>query len=228
MHIGLIMDGNGRWAKQRSLPRAAGHLEGLKASKRIVDSASKLGIDCLTLYVFSTENWNRPQQEVDYLMNLLAKKLPGETQFYYEHNVRILVRGNIEVLPEEAKNGVVFAVNKTSGCTGLTVVLAINYGGQDEIVRAVNKYIEANPGKKISVSELEENLDTPSLPRVDIIARSAGEMRLSNFLLWDSAYAEFLSIEKLWPDWGEEELRFIIDEYSKRNRKFGGLKNENK
>lgn len=222
------MDGNGRWANQRSLPRAAGHLEGLKAAKRIVDSASGLGIDCLTLYVFSTENWNRPKQEVDYLMNLLAKKLPGETQFYLERNVRILVRGNIDILPPEAKEGVLYAINKTKDCTGLTVVLAVNYGGQDEIVRAVNRYIENNPGKKISIPELAANLDTPSLPAVDIIARSAGEMRLSNFLLWDSAYAEFLSIEKLWPDWGEDELKFILQEYSKRNRKFGGLIVENK
>ena len=223
MHIGLIMDGNGRWAKQRSLPRAAGHLEGLKSSRRVVDAAIKLGIDYLTLYVFSTENWKRPQQEVDYLMNLLAKKLPGETDYYFKNNVRIRVRGNISVLPKDAQNSIVSAVEKTSSCTGLTVVLAVNYGGQDEIVRAVNKFIKNNPETDITIKTLEANLDNPDIPAPDIIVRSAGEMRLSNFMLWDSAYAEFLSIEKLWPDWNQEELEYILNEYSKRTRKFGGL-----
>lgn len=227
MHIGLIMDGNGRWAKLRSLPRAAGHLEGLKASKRVVDAAVNAGIDYLTLYVFSTENWKRPKQEVNYLMNLLAKKLPEETEFYYSRNIRIRVRGNIEILPKEAKDSVLYAINKTVSCTGLTVVLAINYGGQDEIVRAVNKFIKNNPQKKeISVQDIESNLDNPDIPAADIIVRSAGELRLSNFMLWDSAYAELLSIEKLWPDWTEAEIKYILEEYSKRCRKFGGLCSE--
>lgn len=224
MHIGMIMDGNGRWAKMRSLPRSAGHLEGLKSARRIVDAAVELGVQYLTLYVFSTENWKRSETEVNYLMNLLAKKLPGETEHYFKKNVRIRTRGNISALPDNARQGVEYAIKRTESCTGLTVVLAINYGGQDEIVRAVNKFISAHPNEEINVQSIEENLDTPDIPPADIIVRSAGEMRLSNFLLWDSAYAEFLSIQALWPDWGRNELEFILNEYSKRDRKFGGTK----
>lgn len=223
MHIGLIMDGNGRWAKQRSLPRAAGHLEGLKACKRIVVAASQLNIQYLTLYVFSTENWKRPEQEVSYLMNLLAKKLPGELSFYLENNVRIRVRGDIDALPQEAKDGITSMLKKTAHCTGVNVVLAINYGGQNEIARAVNKFTKANPGKEITEQDIRANLDNPDIPDPDLIARSAGELRLSNFMLWDSAYAEFLSVDKLWPDWDKEDLQFCLDELAKRTRKFGGL-----
>lgn len=224
MHIGLIMDGNGRWASQRQLPRVAGHLEGLKACKRVVTAAAQLGIDYLTLYVFSTENWKRPSQEVNYLMNLLEKKLPGEINYYLENNIRLKVRGDVSKLPEGGQKAVDFAIKETEKCNGITVVLAINYGGQDEIARAVNKYIKSNPGKEITIADIEANLDNPQVPAPDIIVRSAGEMRLSNFMLWDSAYAEFLSIDKLWPDWDKPELEFILNEYSKRNRKFGGLK----
>ena len=223
MHLGLIMDGNGRWAKQRSLPRAAGHLEGLKAVKRVTLAAKKLGVNYLTLYVFSTENWKRPEQEVSYLMNLLAKKLPGELPWYLENDVRIRARGNVDALPEDAKKGVREIEEKTAHCKSLTVVLCVNYGGQDEIVRAANRFISANPSKEMTVADLEANLDLPDVPAPDLIARSAGEFRLSNFMLWDSAYAEFLSIDDLWPDWGEEQIQLCLDSLSKRTRKFGGL-----
>lgn len=224
MHIGLIMDGNGRWASQRQLPRAAGHLEGLKACKRVVAAAADLGISYLTLYVFSTENWKRPEQEVNYLMNLLEKKLPGEINYFLDHNIKLKFRGDLSKLPESAQKAVKFVLDKTDSCSAITVVLCINYGGQDEIARAANRFINANPGKEITAKDIENNLDNPDVPAPDIIVRSAGEMRLSNFMLWDSAYAEFLSIEKLWPDWDKEEIEFILSEYSKRNRKFGGLK----
>lgn len=223
MHIGLIMDGNGRWATQRSLPRASGHVEGLKAANSVIDAAINLKIDFLTLYVFSTENWKRPKQEVDFLMKLLAEKLPEETEFCLKKNVRILFRGNIAALGKPQQAAINDSIEKTSACTGLTVVLCVNYGGHDEIVRAVNRYIEKNPGRGISPEDIQANLDTPSVPAPDIIARSAGEMRLSNFMLWDSAYAEFFSVEKLWPDWGKEELELILNELSHRVRKFGGL-----
>lgn len=226
MHLGLIMDGNGRWAKQRSLPRAAGHLEGLKTCKRIVVAAIKLKIDVLTLYVFSTENWKRPSQEVNYLMGLMAKKLPGEMKFYKENGIRIMFRGDISALPEEARAGVSKTVEETKDGDKITVVLAINYGGQDEIARACNRFITNNPGKAITVEDIQRNLDVPEIPAPDLIARSAGEMRLSNFMLWDSAYAEFLSIDDLWPDWGEEQLKLCLDVLSKRVRKFGGLVTE--
>ena len=223
MHLGLIMDGNGRWAKQRSLPRAAGHLEGLKAVKRVIIAAKKLGIDYVTLYVFSTENWKRPEQEVSYLMNLLAKKLPGELPWYLENDIRIRARGNVDALPDDARNGVRTIERETEHCKSITVVLCVNYGGQDEIVRAANRFIAANPSKEMTVADLEANLDLPDVPAPDLIARSAGELRLSNFMLWDSAYAEFLSIDDLWPDWGEEQLKICLDSLSKRTRKFGGL-----
>ena len=223
MHIGLIMDGNGRWATKRSLPRAAGHLEGLKAAKRVALAAIKLKIDYLTFYVFSTENWKRPGQEVNYLMSLLAKKLPGELSMLRENGMRILFRGNIDALPEDARQGVLKTVEQTKDNDKLTVVLAINYGGQDEIARACNRFIEKNPGKPITIEDIEKNLDQPEVPAPDMIARSAGELRLSNFMLWDSAYAEFLPIDDLWPDWGEKQLQMCLDALSKRVRKFGGL-----
>ncbi len=224
MHLGLIMDGNGRWATQRHLPRAAGHLEGMKACKRIILAAKKLNINYLTLYVFSTENWKRPEQEVNYLMNILAKKLPGEIKFYQENNIRLLFRGNIDALPEEAREGVEKTIEDTSTNDGITVVLAVNYGGQDEIARACNRFIKNNPGKLITIDDIQKNLDTPEVPAPDLIARSAGEMRLSNFMLWDSAYAEFLALDTLWPDWGQEQLETCLEALSKRVRKFGGLK----
>lgn len=223
MHIGLIMDGNGRWASRRSLPRAAGHLEGLKAAKRVVLAAIKLKIDYLTLYVFSTENWKRPNQEVSYLMSLLAKKLPSEMALLKDNDIRVLFRGDIDALPEDAKAGVLKTVEQTKDHKTLTVVLAINYGGQDEIARACNRFIAKNPGKPITIEDIEKNLDQPDVPAPDMIARSAGELRLSNFMLWDSAYAEFLPIDDLWPDWGEKQLQMCLDALSKRVRKFGGL-----
>ena len=223
MHIGLIMEGNGRWATKRSLPRAAGHLEGLKAAKRVVLSAIKLNIDYITLYVFSTENWKRPDQEVNYLMNLMAKKLPGEMKLYKDNDIRILFRGDIDALPKDARAGILKTVEETKDCKTLTVVLAVNYGGQDEIARACNRFIEKNPGKPISIKDIQDNLDLPEVPAPDMIARSAGELRLSNFMLWDSAYAEFLAIDDLWPDWGEKQLQMCLDALSRRVRKYGGL-----
>ena len=223
MHLGLIMDGNGRWATRRSLPRTAGHLEGIKAVKRVIAAAIKYNVEYVTLYAFSTENWKRPDQEVNYLMGLLARKLPGELPFCQENGMRILVRGNFDALPEDARKGLLKVIEGTKDCDRITVILAINYGGQDEIARACNRFIEKNPGKPITVKDIENNLDLPQIPAPDMIARSAGEMRLSNFMLWDSAYAEFLSIDDLWPDWGEEQIRMCIDALSKRVRKFGGL-----
>lgn len=157
-------------------------------------------------------------------MNILAKKLPGEIKFYQENNIRLLFRGNIDALPEEAREGVEKTIEDTSTNDGITVVLAVNYGGQDEIARACNRFIKNNPGKLITIDDIQKNLDTPEVPAPDLIARSAGEMRLSNFMLWDSAYAEFLALDTLWPDWGQEQLETCLEALSKRVRKFGGLK----
>ena len=226
MHLGLIMDGNGRWAQQRQLPRTKGHEAGFEAAKRVALAAKKFGVDYVTVYAFSTENWKRPAQEVNFLMKAIEIKFSTEIDFFLNNNIKILVRGNIDALPAGTKKCVLAAIERTASCTGMTAVIALNYGGHDEIKRAVNKFIANNPGKMITEEDIQKNLDLPSVPAPDMIARSAGEKRLSNFLLWDSAYSEFFFIDKLWPDWGEEEVKLCIDELSKRVRKFGGIKNE--
>lgn len=227
MHLGLIMDGNGRWANQRQMPRFKGHEAGVEAIKRVLLAAGGLGIDYLTLYAFSTENWKRPKDEVVFLMNLIAQKFESAVEFFSEHNIRVLVRGDLSGLPLDSRQALEKTISLTSSFTGMTVVFAINYGGHDEIARSVNKFIASNPGKAITAQDIENNLDNPCVPAPDLIARSAGEMRLSNFMLWDSAYAELLFLDKYWPDWGEEEIRYCLECLSKRVRKFGGLKNEN-
>lgn len=223
MHLGLIMDGNGRWANQRHLPRSAGHLEGVKACKRVILAAKNLGIEYLTLYAFSTENWKRPQSEIDFLMGLFANKLPEGIPFFKENEIRILCRGNIQGLPQNVQNSLNTIIEETKSLNKITVIIAINYGGQDEIARACSRFIEKNPGQKITVKDIQSNLDLPQVPLCDLIARSAGEKRLSNFLLWDSSYAELLSIDDLWPDWGSLQVEKCLEALSHRTRKYGGL-----
>jgi undecaprenyl diphosphate synthase len=217
------MDGNGRWANQHNLPRAAGHLEGSKAVKRITVACRDLGIAYLTLYAFSTENWKRPQQEVHYLMGMIASKLHGELSFYVKHGIRILVRGDISKLPVEARDAVVDTMDATKAMRQLTCILAINYGGQDEICKAVDSLLKENMVPPISPIALRAHMQYPDIPPVDMICRSAGEKRLSNFLLWDSAYAELGFYDKLFPDWDETDIRRIMADFSSRTRKFGGL-----
>lgn len=224
MHLGLIMDGNGRWANQRQEPRTKGHEAGVEAAKRVITAAAELGLDYLTLYAFSTENWKRPEKEVKFLMGLFELKFKKASEFFLSNNIRLLTTGDINALPEGAKASLNATKEATKHCTGLTVIVAVNYGGHDEIARSVNKFIKVNPGKEITVKDIAENLDNPSVPAPDMIARSAGEMRLSNFLLWNSAYAELLFIGKYWPDWGKEEVVYCIEQLAKRVRKFGGLK----
>lgn len=221
-HVGFIMDGNGRWAKKRGLPRTAGHIEGLKALKRVIVSARDHGIRYATFYVFSTENWKRSQQEVGYLMHLLSTKLPGEINFFKQERVKILVRGSRERLPQSVLNAISRTEEATKDMDGITVSLAINYGGQDEIVRAVNALL-AQGKREVTVRDIQDTLDLCQVPPVDMIVRSAGEWRLSNFLLWDSAYAELASYEELWPDWGDEEVTRLCTDYAGRTRKFGGV-----
>ena len=222
-HLGIIMDGNGRWAQKRALPRTAGHLEGLKALKRVIKEASVLGIGYVTFYVFSTENWKRSKQEVSYLMNVLASKLHGELSFYNKHGIRILVRGDLAGLPENVQEVIDATVSATEGNTTINCILAINYGGQDEICRAVNRCLAEQGPKLFTGDDIQSHLDLPQVPPVDMIVRSANERRLSNFLLWDSAYAELGFYEKLWPDWKAEDVQTICKDYSLRVRKFGGI-----
>lgn len=222
-HLGIIMDGNGRWAQKRALPRTAGHLEGLKALKRVITEASVLGIGFVTFYVFSTENWKRSKQEVSYLMHVLVAKLHGELTFYNKHGIRILVCGDIDGLPKNVQEVIGSTIKATENNNCITCILAINYGGQDEICRAANRSLAENPKKILTADDIRSHLDLPQVPPVDMIVRSANEKRLSNFLLWDSAYAELGFYEKFWPDWNAEDVRIVCKDYSQRVRKFGGV-----
>ena len=222
VHIGFIMDGNGRWAKKRLLPRTAGHLAGLKALKKVALGCIEEGVGYITLYCFSTENWKRPKDEVDYLMGLFSEKLMGEMPFFNEHGIRLLALGDMSVLPPEARAALMAAIEATKDNTAITAQLAINYGGQSEICQAVERAV-AQGITKFTPEVIRAHFDNPEVPPCDVIARSAGERRLSNFLLFDSAYAEFMFYDRLWPDWCEDDVRTVIDEYNTRVRRFGGL-----
>jgi undecaprenyl diphosphate synthase len=213
------MDGNGRWAKKRGQLRTQGHLEGLKAAKRVVKAAAKLGVSYLTLYTFSTENWKRAAEEVGFIMGLVKQYLKGEMDFYRENNIRIRHAGNREGLPVDILQDLDEACAATGSFGGLQVILALNYGGRDEIVRAVKKLIDA--GDSATAEKLSQYMDNPDVPDVDLIIRTAGEFRISNFLLWEGAYAEYYISDKLWPDWIEDDLEKAILAYNGRDRRFG-------
>jgi len=226
-HIGIIMDGNGRWATARSLPRTMGHFEGIKAAKRVVKAATELHIPFITFYVFSTENWARPQKEVDYLMNLLSSRLFSETDFYNRLGAKILMRGNLATFPPKVLSTIMATQEATSLNEKITVSLAVNYGGQDEIIRAVHKWDSIEKEKEPLTSDsLRSYFDHPLIPPVDLIIRTGGEKRLSNFLLWDSAYAELAFDDTLWPQWWAKELKQACEDFAKRTRRFGGIVNE--
>lgn len=225
VHIGIIMDGNGRWAKNKGLSRTSGHKEGLSTVKNIVRTASEIGVKYLTLYTFSTENWKRTQEEVGFLMNLIRVHLRAEFQFYKENKIRIKHLGNLSGLPDDIQKEIINIQNDTKDFSGLTVVLAINYGGRDEIVRGIKKIISNNPDvSDITEETVRKSFDIEDLPDVDLLIRTGGELRLSNFLLWHAAYAEFVFTNTLWPDYNKEEFFADIEDYQKRSRRFGGLK----
>jgi len=223
-HVGIIMDGNGRWAQARKKPRTAGHREGLEAAKRIVKAASDLGIRYLTLYTFSTENWKRTEEEVSFLMTLIGQHLKREWNFYRENRIRVTHSGDLDGLPESIQQDLREVIRDTASFTGLSVNLAINYGGRDEIIRGVNRWLAAGNSGNLSEEALRDCLDLPEFPDPDLIIRTAGEQRLSNFLLWEGAYSELHFSEKLWPDWERTDLEEALRAYGTRNRKFGGIK----
>lgn len=225
LHVAITMDGNGRWATQKKLPRTSGHSQGLTTAKNIVKAAADLGIKHLTLYVFSTENWKRAEQEVGFLMNLIHVHLIGELEFYKENQIKINHIGNIQALPKNIQNDILEAKEKTKNFTRMTVNLAINYGGRDEIIRGIKKIIE----NEIQPDEINEKLvssclDMPESPDVDLLIRTGGEMRLSNYLLWHVPYAEQIYTNTLWPDYTNEEFYSNIEVYQNRNRRFGAEK----
>lgn len=228
LHVAITMDGNGRWAQQRKLPRTAGHDQGLHTGKRIVKLASDLGIKYLTLYVFSTENWKRTEKEVGFLMNLIHIHLCGELDFYKQNGIKINHIGDIESLPDSIKKDITEAIEDTKDFSGMTLNLAINYGGRDELLRGIKKIIN----NKIDENEITEQLissflDMPQSPDVDLLIRTGGEKRLSNFLLWHIPYAEQIYTDTLWPDYTDEEFLKNIEDFSHRNRRFGAEKTEN-
>jgi undecaprenyl diphosphate synthase len=243
------MDGNGRWARRRGERRTAGHLAGLQAAKRIVKAASDRGIRCLTLYTFSTENWKRTAEETGFIMGLVKQYLRKELDFYRENRIRLRHAGDPAGLPPDIAAEIQAVCGETKDFDGLQVVLALNYGGRDEIVRAVNRALSeaaaaenaenagtgtaAESGRNagtggnavvLTEADIARYLDNPDLPDPDLIIRSAGEMRTSNFLLWEGAYAEYYSSQALWPDWTERDLDAALEAYRGRDRKFGGVK----
>ena len=227
VHIGIIMDGNGRWATNKNLPRTSGHKEGLTVAKNILKAASELGIKYVTLYTFSTENWKRAQEEVGYLMGLIKKHLRAEFEFYKNNGIKIEHIGDLKGLPEDVQNEIVQAKKDTENFTGTTVVLAINYGGRDEIIRGIKKITE-NKIMNITEETLASSFDIPDLPDVDLLIRTGGELRLSNFLLWHASYAELIFSDTLWPDYTVDEFYSDIENFQKRNRRFGAVLNGKK
>ncbi|MBR4373411.1 MAG: di-trans,poly-cis-decaprenylcistransferase [Treponema sp.] len=223
-HIGIIMDGNGRWAKQRGLPRTAGHKEGLTSAKKIVAAAAALGVKYITLYTFSTENWKRAQEEVGYLMGLIRSHLRAEFEFYKKNGIRIEHIGDLNGIPKDVRDEIIKAKSDTANFTGTTCVLAINYGSRDEIVRCMKKIVASGKSaEEITEDFVSKSLDVENLPAVDLMIRTGGEKRLSNFLLWQCAYAEFVFTNTLWPDYNESEFFSDIAQFQKRNRRFGGV-----
>ena len=225
-HIAIIMDGNGRWAKSHGLPRAEGHRRGAEAVRRIVEAASKLGVSYLTLFGFSSENWNRPEDEVENLMLLLRLYLRSEIAEMHKNNVRFLMIGDRSKLPKTVMKLIDHAELTTVGNTGLTLVLALSYGGRQEIVAAVKKLCERVRNNGLHIEEIDDVafascLLTDSVPDPDLVIRTSGEKRVSNFLLWQIAYSEFVFMDILWPDFGEAELRQAITEYQFRDRRYG-------
>ncbi len=223
-HVGIIMDGNGRWAKQRGLPRLAGHRAGVENLRRILNAAVKFGVPIVTLYAFSTENWRRPREEVEGLLNLLREALDKEVDKLHQNGVQLRHIGDLTPLSDDLKASIRHAVELTRHNDRLIANIAFNYGGRDEIVRAVRAIVaEGVPAEAITDKVIAAHLDTAGLPDPDLIIRTSGEMRLSNFLLWQAAYAEFYVTPILWPDFGEEAFYEALRAFANRKRRFGAL-----
>jgi undecaprenyl diphosphate synthase len=223
-HVGIIMDGNGRWAKRRGLPRLAGHRAGGQNLRRVIRAARDAGIRYLTLYAFSTENWNRPAEEVSGLMALLDEFLEKEIASLHAEGVRLVHIGNLQVLEAALRKRIEDSVSLTKDNRAITVVLAFNYGGRDEIVRAVRKLIAAGlPAESVTQETLTAAMDTAGIPDPDLVIRTSGEQRTSNFLTWQSAYSEWVFTPTLWPDFDEKTLQDALAEYAGRDRRFGRI-----
>ena len=222
-HIAIIMDGNGRWARKRGLPRVAGHRAGISAVRNVVEASAEMGIPVLTLYAFSVENWKRPESEVSMLMSLLKEYLNREIESIHRNNIRFRTIGRTDQLDPSVQAELLKGIERTRNNTGMIFNVALNYGGRAEIVDAVNRLLAAQPAVPVSEAEFAKNLYTGGLPDPDLLIRTSGELRVSNFLLWQIAYAEIYVTDTLWPDFGKENLYEAIIAFQKRERRYGGL-----
>ena len=227
-HVAIIMDGNGRWAQRRHLPRIAGHRAGMKRVRDVIETCAQLHLPCLTLYAFSLENWRRPEAEVDFLMRLLREYLKRELPEIHKNNIRLLIIGRSEQLPEKVRKDITDAMDQTAHNTGMKLIVALNYGGRAELADAFNAMLDQLRENGLSSFRADEqsisdHLYTAGLPDPDLLIRTSGEMRVSNFLLWQIAYAEIYVTETLWPDFSRERLLEALLDYQKRERRYGGL-----
>jgi undecaprenyl diphosphate synthase len=227
-HIAIIMDGNGRWARERGLPRIAGHEQGAESVRAVTEACVEMGVEFLTVYAFSTENWKRPAAEVAALWALLEHFIAQETPTLMKNNVRLEAIGRLPELPASCQQALAEAVAQTAGNTATTLVLALNYSGRAEIIDAVKALGAEVAAERLTVEEIDEaavsaHLYTRAYPDPDLLIRTSGEMRLSNFLLWQLSYTEIFVTEKLWPDFGKDDLRGAIAEFNKRQRRYGGI-----
>ncbi|HEX8643407.1 MAG TPA: isoprenyl transferase [Allosphingosinicella sp.] len=227
-HVAIIMDGNGRWAKARGLPRAAGHRQGAEAARKVLRAAGEAGVECLTLYAFSSENWRRPEAEVSDLMGLLRLYIGRELDSLHQEGVRIKIIGDHGAFSPDTARMVDAAVARTAGNRRMTLAVALNYGSRNELVQAVRALAARTAAGEIKPDAIDEamieaSLDTSDLPPLDLLIRTSGEQRLSNFLLWQSAYAELLFVDTLWPDFDGDGLRAALAQYAARERRYGGL-----
>ncbi len=220
-HIAIIMDGNRRWAKEKGLPSAMGHKKGVESLKKVVKAADKFGIKYLTMYAFSTENWNRKKEEVDFLMNLLAITMKNETKELNENNVKISFIGNLSALNKNLQDVLLNAKEVTKNNTGVNLQIAINYGARDEIITAVNEILKSGI-KEVDVNLFENFLYTKNIPDPDLLIRTGGELRVSNYLLWQIAYSEIYVTKKYWPEFDEEALIEAVRAFKERQRRYGG------
>ena len=218
-HVAIIMDGNGRWAKKRMLPRAMGHKRGVETVRNIVRAAGELGLETLSLYAFSSENWKRPEDEISDLMGLMRDFIKSDLDEFASNDVRLKIIGNYKALAPDIVEMLDESIARTSQNSRTTLAVALNYGSQDEMVRAARA---AAAQGEINAASIEANLDTADLPPLDLLIRTSGEQRLSNFMLWQAAYAEFWFTETLWPDFNKDELAAALTEFARRERRYGG------
>lgn len=225
-HIAFIMDGNGRWAKKRMLPRKLGHREGVKALRRMVDECEKAGIEMVSFYAFSTENWTRPKEEIDALFKMVGEFAEKNLSEYVRRGFRIMFMGDITKLPADTVAALKKILDQAKDNKGMIVNIALNYGGRDEILRAVNRILDSGV-REIDMQTLSDCMYTGGLPDPDVIVRSSGEKRLSNFMLWQAAYAELVFVDDLWPDFDSAIFEKILREYSQRDRRYGNVRRIN-